>query len=129
MSVQRVFTGTDWEQQVAYCRAIRVGNQILVSGTVPVGEDGQTFAPNDAYAQTRCCLAIIEQALQELGADCSHIVRTRMFVTDMGRWADYARAHREVFANHPPTSTMVEIQGLVNLDMTVEIEAEAIVLQ
>lgn len=125
MVVQRVQSGTPWEAAVGYCRALRVGPQIWVSGTAPSDGKGGTFAPGDAYAQTRRCFAIIEEALGELGADLSHIVRTRLYVTDMAHWEAIAQAHAELFGDHPPASTMVEIAGLINPDMVIEIEADA----
>ena len=127
MAIDRYSSGTVWESQVGYCRAVKAGSFVYISGTAPAAEGGGTFAPHDAYAQTKRCLEIIEQALGQFGADRSHVVRTRLFVTDMGRWAEYARGHQEMFGDCPPASTMVEIQGLVNDDMTIEIEVDAIV--
>ncbi|HIK43601.1 MAG TPA: RidA family protein [Leptolyngbyaceae cyanobacterium M65_K2018_010] len=123
--VQRTFSGTPWEAAVGYCRAIRLGPQIFVSGTAPSDGQGGTFAPGDAYAQTKRCFEIIEQALTDLGADLSDIVRTRLYVTDMSQWEAIAQAHQELFADHPPASTLVAVAGLINPDMVVEIEAEA----
>jgi isochorismate pyruvate lyase len=127
MPRQRAFTGTIWEKQVGYCRAIRVGDRIFVTGTAPVKEDGATHAPGDAYAQTRRCLEIIEKALGELEARRSDIVRTRMFVTDIRRWAEFGRAHREFFADHPPATSMVQVQSLIDPQMLIEVEADAVV--
>lgn len=126
MQFQRVFSGAPWEGKVGYCRAIRAGDKIYVSGTAPVGEDGRCFAPGDAYAQTRRCLEIIRRALQELGADLMDVVRTRMFVTDISRWAEYGRAHGELFADHPPATSMIEVKSLIDPDMLIEIEVEAV---
>ena len=84
-------------------------------------------APGDAYAQTKRCLEIIADALAELGADLSDVVRTRMFVTDISRWEEFGRAHGEVFADHPPTTTMVEVASLIDPAMLIEIEADAVV--
>jgi len=126
MARQRAFSGTPWEEQVGYCRALRVGQQVFVSGTSPSDGQGGTFAPGNAYAQTQRCFEIIQQALVELGADLSDVVRTRIYVTDMSRWEEVARAHQERFADHPPCNTMVEISALINPDMLVEIEVEAL---
>ena len=126
MARQRAFSGTPWEEKVGYCRALRVGQQIFVSGTSPSDSQGGTFAPGDAYAQTKRCFEIIEQALDELGADLSDVVRTRIYVTDMGRWEEIAQAHHELFAEHPPVNTTVEIPALIHPDMLVEIEVEAL---
>lgn len=126
MDKQRVSSGSQWEAQVGYCRALRVGVQIFVSGTAPADGQGGTFAPGDAYAQTKRCFEIIQTALQELGADLSDIVRTRLYVTDFTYWQEFARAHQELFGDHPPASCMVEIKALINPDMLIEVEADAI---
>ena len=126
MSFQRAFSGAPWESRVGYCRALRAGDRIFVTGTASV-EDGAVYAPGDAYAQTRRCLEIIRNALAELGAEMSDVVRTRLFVTDICRWQEYGRAHGEVFAEHPPTTTMVEVRALIEPEMLIEIEADAVV--
>jgi enamine deaminase RidA (YjgF/YER057c/UK114 family) len=126
MNASRVFSRAPWESQVGYCRAIRIGNNIYVSGTAPVGEDGMVVAPGDAYAQARRCCEIIQHALRDLGADCANVVRTRMFVTDVGRWAEYGRAHQEFFGAYPPASAMVEVKSLIDPAMLIEIEVDAI---
>lgn len=125
MQRRRTFTDTPWEREVGYCRAIRAGRHIYVTGTAPVADDGTVFAPGDAYEQTRRCLDIIARALAELGAGVEHVVRTRMFVTDISRWQEYGRAHGEVFAEHPPATTMVEVKALIDPAMLIEIEADA----
>lgn len=126
MQVRRAFSGAPWEKQVGYCRAVRAGEHIYVSGTAPVKEGGGVFAPGDAYAQTRRCLEIVERALRDLGADCACVVRTRMFVTDISRWAEYGRAHQEFFGAHPPATSMVEVKSLIDPEMLIEVEAEAV---
>jgi enamine deaminase RidA (YjgF/YER057c/UK114 family) len=126
-SFERVYSGAPWEKKIGYCRAVRAGDRIWVSGTAPVAEGGGVFAPGDAFAQTRRCLDIIERALKELGADLSCVVRTQMYVTDIKRWQEYGRAHGERFAEHPPASLMVEVRALVDPAMLVEIEVDAIV--
>ena len=110
---------------MGYCRAIKAGNHIYVTGTAAVDEHGGCFAPGDAYAQAKRCLEIIQRALNALGADLSCVVRTRMFVTDISRWEEYGRAHQEFFAGHPPATTMVEVKSLIDPQMLVEIEADA----
>ena len=126
MTVRRTFSGAPWEKQVGYCRALRAGDHIYVTGTAPVTEDGQVFAPGDGYAQAKRCLEIIGKALDELGAGMSDVARTRMFVTDISRWADFGRAHREFFADHPPATSMVEVRSLIDPAMLIEIEADAV---
>ena len=125
MAVQRVFSGAPWESAVGYCRALRMGAQIWVSGTAPSDGKGGTYAPGDGYAQTHRCLALIESALEELGASLADVVRTRLYVTDLDQWEAIAKAHQERFGDHPPTSTLIKVAGLINPDMVIEIEAEA----
>jgi enamine deaminase RidA (YjgF/YER057c/UK114 family) len=127
MTRTRVSSGAPWEKVVGYCRAVRVGPQIWVSGTAPVAEDGSTFARGDAYGQARRCLEIALAALAKLGASPQHVVRTRMFVTDISRWQEFGRAHGEVFRDHPPATTMVEVRALIDPEMLIEIEVDAIV--
>ncbi len=127
MSFQRSFSGAPWERDVGYCRALRAGDRIFVTGTAPVEPDGSVHRPHDGYAQTKRCLEIVRAALAGVGARMEHVTRTRMFVTDIDRWAEYGRAHREVFADHPPATTMVEVRRLIHPDMLIEIEADAVV--
>jgi enamine deaminase RidA (YjgF/YER057c/UK114 family) len=122
-----VRTGTIWEPLVGYCRAVRVGPHIAVSGSAPVDSDGQLVGPNDAYLQAKRCIEIIAAALEEAGASLQHVVRTRMFVTDISRWEEIARAHQEAFADITPATSMVEVSRLIGDGMLVEIEADAIV--
>ncbi len=128
MEFQRVFTGAPWEKKVGYCRAVKAGPFVSVSGTAPVGDDGKTFAPGDAYAQTRRCIEIIQRALDQLGVGLSCVVRTRMYVTDISRWEEYGRAHQEFFGAHPPANTLVEVAKLVSPDMLIEVEVDAVCL-
>lgn len=127
MAFRRTFSGAPWEKAVGYCRALRVGNVIYVTGTAPVDPDGSVHSPGDGYPQTLRCLEIIRDALGELGAGLKDVVRTRMFVTDISRWEEFGRGHQEVFGDFPPTTAMVEVSSLIHPDMLIEIEAEAIV--
>lgn len=122
-----VYSGSPWEEKVAYCRARRAGSFIAVSGTVAVDEQGRAVAPGDVYAQTLYALRKIERALEELGSGIRDVVRTRCFLTDLGRFEDFARAHREVFAGIDPAASAVEVSRLVAPDFLVEIEADAVV--
>lgn len=124
---RRTYSGAPWEARVGYCRALRAGPHIWVTGTAPVDEAGGVVGPGDGYAQARRCLGIVEAALRDLGAEMRHVVRTRMFVTDISRWEEYGRAHAEVFAEHPPATTMVEVAALIHPDMLIEVEADALV--
>lgn len=121
----RVLTGAPWEKIVGYCRAIQVGQQIFTSGTVATGEDGQVFAAGDPYLQAVRCLEIINKALNELDCPISKVIRTRMFVTDISMWPEFARAHQEIFGEHPPVTTMVEVKALIDPGYLIEIEVEA----
>jgi enamine deaminase RidA (YjgF/YER057c/UK114 family) len=120
-------TGAPWEAVVGYCRAIRVGPQVWVSGTAPVEPDGTTTAPGDVYAQTLRCLEIIDQALGQSGAALTDVVRTRIFVVNIADWQEVGRAHGEYFGEIRPATTLVEVSALIAPDMLVEIEAEAVV--
>ena len=127
MSVERVFSGAPWEKTVGYCRAIRAGPHVFVSGTAPLAEGGGVFAPGDAYAQTLRCFEIAFAALAKLGAERRHVVRTRMYVTDISKWNDHGRAHGELFRGHPPATAMVEVSALIDPAITVEVEVDAVV--
>ena len=128
MAFERVFTDVPWEKQVGYCRALRAGNHIYVTGTAPVGEDGSVVAPGDGYAQARRCFEIIAQALEKLGASMGDVVRTRMFVTDISPWEDFGRAHHEFLGAAPPATSMVEVKSLIDPAMLIEIEVDAVVM-
>lgn len=124
-AIHRVSTGTPWEQQVGYARAVRAGPFVRVSGTTATDENGELVGAGDAYAQTRRALRNVERALKEAGAGLSDVVRTRIYVTDIGRWREVGRAHREAFGDAPPATSMVEVSRLIDPEMLVEIEAEA----
>jgi isochorismate pyruvate lyase len=127
MDRRRAFSGSPWEAKVAYCRAIRAGQHVYVSGTAPVAIGGGVHAPGDAYAQARRCWEIVDKALGELGAKLSDVVRTRMFVTDIARWQEFGRAHHDAFSASPPATTMVEVKALIDPAMLIEVEVDAVV--
>ncbi len=120
-------SGAPWEKVVGYCRAIRMGNIIAVTGTASVSDDGRIFAVGKPYEQAKRCLEIIEKAIQPLGAIREDIIRTRIFVTDISKWQEFGRAHGEFFVNHPPATSMIEVKSLIDPDMLIEIEADAII--
>jgi enamine deaminase RidA (YjgF/YER057c/UK114 family) len=122
---ERISSGAKWESIVGYSRAVKVGNRIYVTGTTAVGPDGEIVGVGDAYQQAQQCLRNIETALRRLGAGLEHVVRTRMFVTDISRWEEYGRAHGESFRNAMPATTMVEVKALIDPRMLIEIEADA----
>lgn len=127
MTRQTISTGTKWESQVGYSRAVRVGSHIHVSGTTATDEEGEVVAVGDPYRQTRRALANVESALVEAGAALDDVVRTRLFVVDIDQWGAIGRAHGEVLGEIRPATSMVEVRRLIDPDMLVEIEAVAIV--
>ena len=124
---QQISSGAPWEGQVGYNRAVRVGSTIAVSGTTAVGPDGGIVGRGDAHAQAARCIEIIAAALGEAGAGLEHVVRTRVYLTDIGDWDAVGRAHQEAFGDIRPASTMLEVARLIGDDMLVEIEADAVV--
>ena len=115
-----------WEPLIGYSRAVRVGNVVHVAGTTATGDDGQIVGKDDPYAQTVQIFRNVEKALAQAGATLKDVVRTRMYLTDMNTWEMVGRAHGEVFRDVRPVATMVEVSRLVDADMLVEIEVEAI---
>ena len=110
---------------MGYSRAVRAGSRIYVSGTTATDEEGKLVGEGDGYAQAYQALRNIERALQQLGASMNHVVRTRMFVTDISRWQEFGRAHGEFFASVRPAASMVEVRALIDPRMLIEIEADA----
>lgn len=127
MKRKTVTSGTEWEERVGYSRAVRIGNDVRVSGTTATDEEGNVVGEGDAYRQAKRALENVESALTEAGASLDDVVRTRMFVTDIGNWGPVGEAHAEFFGDVRPATTMVEVSGLIDPEMVVEIEADAII--
>ncbi|NRB62879.1 MAG: RidA family protein [Saprospiraceae bacterium] len=125
---ESVTSGTIWEQEVGYARAVRLGNCIEVSGTTAMDASGSLVGLDDAYQQTVFILKKIEKAINQLGGTLQDVVRTRMFVTDIAQWEVIGKAHGTFFADIKPVTTMVEVSKLIEPDLLVEIEATAWVI-
>jgi len=124
-AIWRISTDTPWEPIAVYSRLVRAGEIVAVSGTTATDEHGLIVGAGQMYVQARQALVNVRAALERVGLAMEHVIRTRMFVTDMGRFAEAARAHKEFFADSPPASTIVEVRRLAHPDMMIEIEADA----
>jgi enamine deaminase RidA (YjgF/YER057c/UK114 family) len=122
--ITRISSGAPWEPVFGYARAVKAGDWVAVSGTTAFDEHG-IVGPNQMYVQARQAIANIKSALERVGLGLHNVVRTRIFVTDISRFDEIARAHRENFGDNPPASTAVEVRRLVHPDMLIEIEADA----
>ncbi|MBL7703359.1 MAG: RidA family protein [Ferruginibacter sp.] len=124
---KNISSGSPWEDIVGYSRAVRVGNVIEVAGTTAM--DGDTLVgKDDMYTQTVFIFRKIEKALHEAGANLTDVVRTRIFITDISKWEEAAKAHGEFFKDIKPVATMVEVSNLIDKDLLIEIEVTAIVV-
>ncbi|WP_424001510.1 Rid family hydrolase [Haloarcula salina] len=125
MDRARVSTGTDWEEQVGYSRAVRAGDTVRVAGTIAMDDGGAVVAPGDAYEQTKHAFGIVADALADLDAAIADVVQTRLYVTDIADQERVGEAHSEFFADVRPVATMVEVSGLAAPEAVVEVEAVA----
>lgn len=124
---KRVYSGTKWEKQVAYCRAVRVRDMIFVSGTTAVNENGEEVGKGDIAKQTQFIFDKIRTALLKLGASMSDVVRTRMYMTNMSLFNEMSKVHSEVFEGIDPAATCVEVKGLIGKNLLIEIEVDAVI--
>lgn len=126
MARQNISTGGPWEEKIGYSRAVRVGAALCVSGSTAMTPSG-LIGKGDPYAQTIQTFKTIEAALKQAGASLNDVVRTRIYMANIDQWQEVGRAHGEIFGNIRPATTMVEVKRLIDPDMLVEIEADAIV--
>lgn len=126
MARQNVSTGGPWEAKIGYSRAVRVGSSLYVSGSTAMTSSG-LVGKGDPYAQTIQTFKTIEAALKQAGASVNDVVRTRIYMANIDHWQEVGRAHGEIFGNIRPATTMVEVKRLIDPDMLVEIEADAII--
>ena len=123
--IERIASNTPWEPVFGYVRKVKAGNWLAISGTTATDERGMVVGGGQMYVQARQALLNLRKHIESAGFSMAEVIRTRVFVTDISRFAEVARAHKEVFGDHPPASTLVQVSALVHPDMLVEIEADA----
>ncbi len=128
-ATNKVSFHSPYEIQIGFSRAVRRGKIIAISGTAPILPDGSTAYPGDVYLQTRHCLEIIKQAIEETGGRITDVIRTRVMLTDITQWKGAGKAHGEIFSDIKPACTFVEVKGFVNPEWLVEIEADCLIDQ
>lgn len=121
-----ISSGAKWEDIIGYSRAVKIGNIIEVAGTTAIDENGNVVGANDPYEQTKFIFEKIEKALASAGASLRDVVRTRMFTTDISQWEQIGRAHGEFFREVKPAASMIEVKGLIDPELLIEIEVTAV---
>ncbi len=127
MTRRRVSSNSPLEPVIGFSRAVRIGDFVCVSGTAPIGDDGQSLFLGDMAGQTRACFGIAKQSLAQLGASLHNVIRTRIMLTDASRWKEAAEVHGEFFSDIMPACTFVEVKGFINKEWLVEVEVDAVV--
>jgi enamine deaminase RidA (YjgF/YER057c/UK114 family) len=127
MQRNNVSSGSPFESSIGFSRAVRIGNIIAVSGTAPIAAEGGTACAGDLYGQTKRCIEIIKQAIEQAGGSLTDVIRTRIFLTDIDRWEEAAKAHGEFFSEVRPAATMIGISKLISPDWLIEMEADCVV--
>ena len=120
-------SGSPLEPEIGFSRAVRLGTHVIVAGTAPIGPDGETVGEGDVEAQTRRCLDMSSEALAAVGASLADVVRTRIMMTDIGRWREAARVHGEYFSDIRPAATLVEVSRFIDPRWLIETEIDAII--
>ena len=119
---QNISSGSPYEDQIGFSRAVRIGNIISVSGTAPIDTDGKTVYKGDLYNQTKYCLEVVENAVKDAGGRLDDVVRTRIILTDITNWREAGKAHSEFFKDIKPAISFFEVSGLIDPEWLVEIE-------
>jgi enamine deaminase RidA (YjgF/YER057c/UK114 family) len=127
MKKKKYASGSKWEDKVGYSRAIRIGNQVEISGTVAVNDQNEVQGEGNVYEQTKYILKKIISYVEKAGGKKEDIIRTRIFVVDISKWEEIGRAHGEFFADVRPVTSMIEIKSLISKEYLVEIEASALI--
>jgi enamine deaminase RidA (YjgF/YER057c/UK114 family) len=125
---KNISSGSKYEEPIGFSRAVRIGNQVAVSGTGPIPNEGEALDYSSVYEQTKLCLAIMLNALKEAGATENQVIRTRIMLTDISRWEEAAKAHGEIFSSIKPACTFVEVKGFIDRRWLVETEADCVII-
>lgn len=127
MTRKNISSGSPFEEPIGFSRAVRIGNTVAVSGTGPIPKSGQPIDMSSMYEQTKLCLQIMKKAIEDAGATLDDVIRTRIFITDVSKWKECAKAHGEMFTKIRPACTFVEVKGFIDPKWMVETEADCVV--